>query len=530
MFRSLRFSLMSIGLAGLLAALAVLIQALWSFSSLDGSARQAMVAKDVVADILPPPMYLIELRLVVSRAAEGTLTLDEAATQFDRLEKEYQKRVEYWSANPPFGLERQLLGEQHDTAKQLIAAGRSQVLDKLRAGDVEGARNGLKSVDALYLTHRTGVDKTVKAGDAFAMTSMQSFDSTRSKGVRVMPMVTLVMLIAMAVFYVRGRRNVLQPLQECVNVATAVASGDLSRSVVIDRTDEFGQLQRALSDMTAHLARLVGEVREGIGAISSASAEIAQGNNDLNERTARQGSDLQQTAASLEQLSGEVNSNAQRSKSAADLASATSAAATDGGAAVGRVVATMGEIRTASQQIAEIISVIDSIAFQTNILALNAAVEAARAGEQGRGFAVVAAEVRVLAKRSAQAASEIKTLIVASVDKVSAGSQLVDQAGRTIEEVVAQVCKVSGLVGEISASSASQSASMSQIIRAVGQLDDDTQQNSALVEETASAAECLKAQADRLAQTVSVFRFAATERSVMVTEASAPATAVLRAA
>lgn len=513
-FRSLRLSLLSIGLAGLGAAVAVLTQALWSFDSLDRSAREAMVAKDVVADILPPPMYLIELRLTLSQAVEQTVSVDEAVAAIDRLDAEYQQRVQYWTANPPFGLERQLLGAQHEAAGQLLVAARRDVLDKLRAGDHDGARRGLTTVHALYLEHRAGVDETVRTSNQFAATSIQSFDATRASGVWIMPAVTFVMLIAMALCYVHAHRSILRPLRECAALAARVAAGDLSATPRVDRTDEIGRLQLSLSEMTNQLARLVGEVRERTEAIATASAQITQGNSDLNARTARQAGDVQQTAAALGHMSHSVASNAERSRSADQLASGASSVAAEGGAAVGRVVSTMAEIRAASQEIEDIIGVIDSIAFQTNILALNAAVEAARAGEQGRGFAVVAGEVRTLARRSAQAANEIKALIGSSVEKVLAGNELVGQAGRTIDEVVAQVREVSKLVNEISGSSVGQSQSMHQINQAVSQLDDVTQQNSALVEQTAAVAECLRMHATQLSQTISVFRLASTHADV----------------
>jgi len=213
MFRSLRLSLLSIGLAGLVAAAALPTLALWSFDSLDRNAREVLVAKDVVADVLPPPMYLIELRLALSRAVEQTISLNEAVKDVDRLEAEYGQRVDYWTANPPFGLERHLLGLQHDAAKSLLAAARPEVLDKLRAHDIGGARDGLKAIDQLYLAHRAGVDRIVQAGTQFAATSQQSFDTTRSRGMWALPMVTIMLLVAMALCYVKARRRSTGPMR-----------------------------------------------------------------------------------------------------------------------------------------------------------------------------------------------------------------------------------------------------------------------------------------------------------------------------
>jgi len=258
--------------------------------------------------------------------------------------------------------------------------------------------------------------------------------------------------------------------------------------------------------MRDNLARMVQQVLHGSENVASASAEIAKGDGDLSRRTESQASALEQTAASMEQLGATVQQNAASAQQANVLAQTASAVATKGGDVVGQVVSTMKGINDASRRIADIISVIDGIAFQTNILALNAAVEAARAGEQGRGFAVVATEVRSLAGRSAAAAKEIKVLISASVERVAQGTVLVDQAGSTMEEVVASIRKVSDIVGEISASSGDQATGVAQVVEAVGHMDKSTQQNAALVEQIAAAADSLQQQAQELLQTASVFK------------------------
>jgi methyl-accepting chemotaxis protein len=291
-------------------------------------------------------------------------------------------------------------------------------------------------------------------------------------------------------------------------VADRVRLGNFTVSVNDPMRDEFSPLLHSLSEMQASLTKVVGSVRENAESVATASAQIAQGNIDLSQRTEEQASSLEETAASMEQLGSTVRQTADNAKQANQLAKGASEVALKGGAVVGQVVNTMKGINEASKKIADIIGVIDGIAFQTNILALNAAVEAARAGEQGRGFAVVASEVRSLAQRSADAAKEIKTLISASVERVEQGTQLVDQAGVTMSEIVASIGRVTDIMGEISTASSEQSAGVSQVGEAVTQMDQVTQQNAALVEEGAAAAESLKAQAEQLVQVVSVFRLA----------------------
>jgi len=301
-------------------------------------------------------------------------------------------------------------------------------------------------------------------------------------------------------------RAVTRPINQAVAVARAVAAGDLSYAFVPQGQNETGVLLHALKDMQTELVRVVSSVRHGSESVATASAEIAQGNHDLSARTESQASALEQTAASMEQLGTQVQQNADSARQANQLAMTASTVAVQGGEVVGQVVQTMQGINESSRRIADIISVIDGIAFQTNILALNAAVEAARAGEQGRGFAVVASEVRSLAGRSADAAKEIKSLIGASVERVEQGTALVDQAGATMTEVVSAIRRVTDIMGEISSASTEQSAGVSQVGEAVSQMDQVTQQNAALVEQMAAAASSLKAQAGELVHTVAAFK------------------------
>ncbi|MBI5268056.1 MAG: MCP four helix bundle domain-containing protein [Burkholderiales bacterium] len=303
-------------------------------------------------------------------------------------------------------------------------------------------------------------------------------------------------------------RSITRPLGEAVAAARRVADGDLTQRIVADRSDETGRLLNALQDMQHRLAEVVARVRGNAESVAGASAEIAQGNLDLSQRTETQASSLQETAATMSQLSQTVSLNAESAHEAKNLAEGATRVASRGGAMVGDVVQTMRSIQASSNRIGDIISVIDGIAFQTNILALNAAVEAARAGEQGRGFAVVAGEVRTLAQRSAQAAKEIKTLITDSMEQVRSGTQLVDQAGETMGEIVGAIQRVSGIVAEISTASADQSARVRQLDGAVEQMDRATQQNAALVEQSAAAAESLRHQSTELVESVAVFRVA----------------------
>ena len=304
-------------------------------------------------------------------------------------------------------------------------------------------------------------------------------------------------------------RSIVRPLGEAVAIARKVAQGDLSGEIRTDARNEFGQLLRALGEMNASLSNIVGEVRGDADTIASASAQISAAILDLSGRTEQQAGTLEETAASVEELSSTVKQNAGNAQQANALAAAASATAVKGGITVNGVVDTMGAIQASARKIADIIGVIDGIAFQTNILALNAAVEAARAGEQGRGFAVVASEVRNLAQRSATAAREIKDLINDSVEKVDSGSRLVNQAGTTMQEVVDSIRRVAGIMSEITVASQEQSTGIEQIHQAVSQMDQVTQQNAAMVEEAAGASRSLQDRAAELARLVSVFRLGA---------------------
>ncbi|MFU0881889.1 methyl-accepting chemotaxis protein [Kluyvera cryocrescens] len=324
------------------------------------------------------------------------------------------------------------------------------------------------------------------------------------------------------------RKTLISPLNRLIDSIRHIAGGDLVKRIDVESHNEMGELAHSLRHMQGELARTVGEVRQGADAIYSGASEIAMGNNDLSSRTEQQAASLEETAASMEELTATVKQNAENARQASHLALSASETAQKGGKVVDNVVQTMRDITASSQKIADIISVIDGIAFQTNILALNAAVEAARAGEQGRGFAVVAGEVRNLAQRSAQAAREIKSLIEDSVNRVDLGSTLVESAGETMDEIVNAVTRVTDIMGEIASASDEQSRGIDQVGLAVAEMDRVTQQNASLVEESAAAAAALEEQASRLTQAVAVFRIqqgqAAAARESASTVAAAPTT------
>ena len=375
------------------------------------------------------------------------------------------------------------------------------------AGDVDGARalmaSRMRPAVAAYLAHQEAFVELQRKQAAEAREA-----SGRARMATVWGVVGLMsaLIALMAVGTVLLVRSICGPLAELATTARRIGEGELDVAVDTTRGDELGDVLRSLAAMRDALRGIVGRVRESAESIQTASAEVAAGNTDLSQRTELAASNLQQTASSIEQLTGNVRQSADAASQANQLAASASAVATRGGQVVAQVVSTMDEINASSKRIADIIGTIDGIAFQTNILALNAAVEAARAGEQGRGFAVVAGEVRSLAQRSAEAAREIKTLIGSSVERVATGARLVQDAGTTMGEIVTSVQRVSDIIGEISAASGEQSQGIFQVNAAVSSLDQMTQQNAALVEQSAAAAESLREQAIRLSQAMQVFR------------------------
>ncbi len=390
---------------------------------------------------------------------------------------------------------------------RFVQEGLRPAVAALRAKDVDAAnRVVVEQIRPLYAPVGAGI-QALKQYQLDAAALEYDTAVARYGQIRAIAVSTVVAgALFAAVFGFLLIRGISRALGDAVRASNAVADGDLSVPIDVRGRDEISDLLRALHTMKQSLVRVVGDVRANAEGVALASTQIAQGNLDLSSRTEEQASALEETAASMEQLSSTVKQNADNARLADQLAKSASTVATQGGQVVGEVIETMKGISDSSRRIADIIGVIDGIAFQTNILALNAAVEAARAGQQGRGFAVVATEVRSLAQRSAEAAKEIKELITASVEQVGHGAQLVDKAGETMGEVVQSVLRVSDIMGEINSASTEQSAGVTQVSEAVSQMDHNTQQNAALVEESAAAAESLKDQAQRLVQAVAVFR------------------------
>ncbi|HZW12333.1 MAG TPA: methyl-accepting chemotaxis protein [Noviherbaspirillum sp.] len=381
-----------------------------------------------------------------------------------------------------------------------------QAAAKAIAFDSEGASKIITGkVDPLTQQALAGINELIQSQRA---ASDQVLQNSIVSGQRLLNLLLVAAVASLALGVACAwliTRSITQPLQGAVAIAKRVAAGDLGSHPEVHGKDEISELLQSLKDMNESLLRTVSDVRQGTDSITAASREIASGNADLSARTETQASSLEETASSMEELTTTVKQNADNARQANQLVLSASTVALKGGDVVGQVVDTMGSIKASSTKIVDIISVIDGIAFQTNILALNAAVEAARAGEQGRGFAVVASEVRSLAQRSAGAAKEIKALIADSVEKVDLGSHLVDEAGHTMEEIVASVKRVADIMSEISAASQEQSVGIEEINRAIGQMDEMTQQNASLVEQVAAAAESMQGQAQNLATAVSKF-------------------------
>ena len=435
----------------------------------------------------------------------------EEAKQSSVVSGELQKKIEALISGPQetelfrqVSEMRKVYLDAREQVSKLKAAGQTEEAEKaFQAVFVPGSTKYQKVIMNMLEHQRASIDATAREIDAVAKTSRNL----------LLALAALALAFGVVCAWVLTM-GIVRPLRTAVEIARKVADGDLTAQIDASTKDETGQLLLALKDMNTSLLNIVGEVRSGTDSIATSSTQIAAGNQDLSSRTEEQAGSLEETASSMEELTSTVKQNADNARQANQLAASAAQVAVKGGEVVAQVVGTMESINASSNKIVDIISVIDGIAFQTNILALNAAVEAARAGEQGRGFAVVASEVRNLAQRSASAAKEIKTLIGASVEQVNAGSMLVAQAGSTMNDIVDSVQRVSDIITEITAASSEQSVGIDEINRAIGQMDAVTQQNAALVEESAAAAESMQHQAHNLAQVVSVFKLNGQQASV----------------
>ena len=505
---NLRQSLNTLVAAGVACVLAVAAVSFVQTQATTVAIERELTANVVTADILPPPMYLIELRLVLSMAVDGSMPVAVARSEAKRLREEYEARVAFHTANPPYGLEKQLLGDQHTTAQRLLQAS-GAVLAAVESGDSAAARTALQAAHTEYVAHRAGVDNTVKVANDFALAAAAA--RTHALALQTRSLIALSLLAFAALlglgWWVRSAtlRSTGGEPAEVARVAHAIASGDLGVAVQV-RTGDTASVMSAMEQMRNQLNALVTGIRVSSESVAAGSGQISTGNADLSNRTERQSADLQQIAAAVEEFAGTITHTAEASAQTRKVAAGAAQVASRGAQTVQSVVATMEDIQRASVKIRDITAVIDGIAFQTNILALNAAVEAARAGEQGRGFAVVASEVRLLAQRSSAAAKEIHTLISDSNTRVESGTELVRVAGETMNDIVAQVGQVSTLVEEISTATNEQSSTVRHVNQAISELESATQQNVALVEESAAAAASLRETAVRLVNAVGSFR------------------------
>ncbi|WP_343725650.1 methyl-accepting chemotaxis protein [Herbaspirillum huttiense] len=469
---------------------------------------------DIARSWLPSIRSLASIQLLLARVrgGEAQLIYMQSAEEMNAYKKSSDALVATL-AKLQRTYEGQISSDAERDLYQAVAAGISQFLP-LHQRIVDLALSGNKAeAQALNIGSTSdyrkllgALDKSVAFNDEGVKASYETANATYSHAkTGILALISLCVLSAVALS-VYVSKQISRPLKHAVGVAQRIAQGDLRSEIHVAGKDETAELLHALKEMNINLSAMVTEVRTGTDAMTVAAREIASGNLDLSSRTEQQASSLEETAAALEQLTSTVGNNSSNAQVANDLAASASEVARSGGDAVGKVVATMGAIESSSQRVVDIIGVIDGIAFQTNILALNAAVEAARAGEQGRGFAVVAAEVRTLARRAADAAKEIKDLIGDSAAQVTAGSTLVERAGTTINGVVTSVHKVTEVIAQISVASREQQTGIEQINVAVSQMDEMTQQNAALVEEAAAAAQSMLDRATHLSHVVSAFK------------------------
>ncbi|MCU9954831.1 methyl-accepting chemotaxis protein [Burkholderia sp. BKH01] len=458
-------------------------------------------------DVAVAEMFAARERLALDRAALLSGTPDSAAA----IERSRGMRVQsdaWWQKYLalPRDAEEDRLAQDVAAKRQALQRNCDEFASIVGSDQRDRIGDGAKQLQARY----NDLAVASEALRNFQFTAAKvGFDHAQSvfDTLRVLSIVALAAGIGAALLsWLTLSRAIGRPIADALAHFDAISAGDLRRPIVVHRRDEMGQLLDGLAKMQRGLVDTVRTVRGGSESIATAARQIAAGNIDLSSRTEEQAAALQETASSMEQLTGTVKQNADNARQASALAANASEIANKGNTVVGQVVGTMGEINDSSAKIADIIAIIEGIAFQTNILALNAAVEAARAGEEGRGFAVVAGEVRSLAQRSSAAAKEIKALIDASVERIRSGSTLVDEAGRTMSDVIGAVQRVTDIMGEIAAASEEQSGGIDQVARAVAQMDEVTQQNAALVEEAAAAAQSLDEQAARLRETASVFQ------------------------
>ncbi len=458
---------------------------------------------DALLNVARVSLEIASNQIMLGRMAEANRQLDVALDRLQRAED----RLNHFIAAPKSDAAEALAEPLIDSFRSVLALSREQheALDQLNTPRFGTLRDSLMAPSqALDASMTAFVAFGFDAGQA--MTDAFQAQATRFGWIQLAALALAIVVLGLV--YAGLRVTVIGPLNSAVTHLQTIAKADLTGRIPEGSRNELGKLFTAMRNMQQSLVRIVGQVRDSSASIHVGTREIASGNNDLSSRTEQQAASLEETAASMEQITATVRQNADNSRQASGLALEASTTAERGGEVVGRVVATMSAISAGSQKISDITSVIDSIAFQTNILALNASVEAARAGEQGRGFAVVAGEVRNLASRSATAAKEIKTLIEGSVAQVNEGSVLAQQAGQTMEEVVTSVRRVTDIMDEISAASQEQSEGIEQVSQAVGQMDQVTQQNAALVQQASAAAASLEEQASRLEQAVAVFRLA----------------------
>ncbi|MFN7723974.1 MAG: methyl-accepting chemotaxis protein [Rubrivivax sp.] len=483
------------------------------------------------------PVVVLVATIAVAAASSLARSVSQIASSSEQMVKQETKLTLLTGAQDLAALHAALPSDaagRQDTAKRLTQL--AEQLKPLMQDDEE--RRALERLAPLVASHAAQPSDATLAAVREAAAATLTLEQQRSAALRTHMgelrlnnnYLTIGIMVVLSLAMAGGTwhliRTIIKPLLKLADRATAIGEGDLTTTIEVDRGDELGQLQHALAEMRNGLANMVQQAHQGADSVQTAAAEIASGNLDLSQRTENTAAHVQQTNSALTELGVAVRHSAESASTANQLAQGAATVAQRGGEVVGQVVSTMEQINGSSKKIADIIGVIDGIAFQTNILALNAAVEAARAGEQGRGFAVVAGEVRSLASRSAEAAREIKSLIGASVESVEAGTRLVAAAGTTMGELVAHVNKVSDVIGEISASTAEQNQHLSGVAVSMTQLDQMSQSNAALVEEGAAAAESLKEQAVKLHQLVSRYRVAAAQQApsaVAVSSAPAPA-------